>query len=80
MSITLCISVYSLVYVVNVVRLLAGTASAGIAVSSAHDQACTDCSELPLPGEDWVVPPVPMTDEQKFFFVRAHKNTSGLRL
>ena len=26
--------------------------------------------ELPAPGEDWGAPPQPMTDEQKFFFVR----------
>ena len=26
--------------------------------------------ELPTPGEDWGAPPLPMTDEQKFFFVR----------
>ena len=26
--------------------------------------------ELPAPGEDWGAPPLPMTDEQKFFFVR----------
>lgn len=29
-------------------------------------------SELPPPGEDWAVPPVPMTEEQKFFFVRTN--------
>lgn len=60
----------------NVVTALQSSQEGALTASPTPVGASTDLanvSELPAPGEDWAVPPVPMTEEQKFFFVRTDR-------
>ena len=45
-------------------------AAGAVSLAASRESMLATVGELPAAGEDWPVPSVPMTDEQKFFFVR----------